>query len=236
MPLKKIFSILLLFAAFQAHSQQKVTQQALYWIRYQNQLKLSSKFYWINEAENRRFFSPDVQNLIIAHSHVHYKRGPWDFGAGLTLSWSYAQIPENGYQYAAFEIRPFAEASHERKLGKIFLQNRLRIDNRFLQASKDQGVWEDSNYMMRLRYRLQARVVLKRKDDVPTIGLKVADEIMLNTKQNLFDQNRIYLSTDFRVSKKITLEPSYVHVYQQRLGMDEFFSRHVIRFSVIHKI
>lgn len=234
--MKKIILILFLFEVFQAHSQQKVTQQAMYWIRYQNQLKLSSKFYWINEAENRRFFSPDVQNLIIAHSHVHYKRGPWNFGGGLTMSWSYAQIPENGYQYAAFEIRPFAEASNEQKLGKIFLQNRLRIDNRFLQVSKDQGVWEDSYYMMRLRYMLQARVVVRRKDDIPTISLKFGDEIMLNTKQNLFDQNRIYIATDFVVSRKITLEPSYVYVYQQRLGKDVFFSRHAIRFSVIHKI
>ena len=234
--MKKILIVLFLLPAANVHSQRIVYQQALYWIRYQNQLTFSPKYYWINEVENRRFFNPDVENLIIAHSHFHYKPGKWDFGAGLTMSWSYAQKPENGFQYVGFEIRPFVEASNEQKLGKIFLQNRLRIDNRFLQLAGDQSIWDGAYYVMRLRYRLQARMVLKKKDDIPTIGLKIGDEFMVNTKQNLFDQNRIYVSSDFRISRKISLEPSYVHVYQRRAGRDEFFSRHVIRLSIIHKL
>lgn len=234
--MKKTLSILLLLGAYQAHSQRIVTPQYLYWIRYQNQLALSPKYYWVNEIENRRFFNPDVENQLIAHSHFHYKPGKWDLAGGLTLSWIYAQKPEDGFQHAVFEIRPFLEASNELQIGKIYFQNRLRVDNRFFQANRQQTILEDTYYVMRLRYRVQARIVLKRKEDIPTIGLRVGDEIMLNTKQKTFDQNRIYISMDFAVLKNLSLEPSYVYVYQQRIVKDEFLSRQVIRFSLIHRI
>ncbi|MDH4297706.1 MAG: hypothetical protein OEV74_15615, partial [Cyclobacteriaceae bacterium] len=73
--MKKTLSILLLLGVYQAHSQRTVTPQYLYWIHYQNQLVLSPKYYWVNEIENRRFFNPDVENQLIAHSHFHYKPG-----------------------------------------------------------------------------------------------------------------------------------------------------------------
>ncbi|HMG88603.1 MAG TPA: DUF2490 domain-containing protein [Chryseolinea sp.] len=233
--MKKVFLVGFLLKITLAVGQSVVYPQALYWIRYQNQLNITPKFYWINEIDNRRFFDPSVENQLIMHSRVHYLKDRWAFGAGLTFSWIYSQIPENGYSHSIAEVRPVIEGAYEFPVRKVLIQQRLRIDNRFIEESQDQSVWEDSFYIFRFRYRLMARIPLKVNDDgVTTIWLRLSEEIMLNNKENTFDQNRLYASTEFVLNKKLTLETGYIYIYQQRFGTEDFFSRHVVRFSIIH--
>lgn len=214
-----------------------VNQQSLYWLRYQNQLFFSPSFYWSNEIDNRRFFNPDVQNQLIFHSRLHFKKGNWDFATGLTFSSIFAQKPENGYDHTVIEIRPVAEVTHELPIGKFFFQNRLRLDNRFFEEDREKSIFEESIYVLRIRYRAQFRIPLKtNSEQLATITLRIADEVMFNHIKNTFDQNRIYATTDFYLSKKFTLETGYIYIFQQRFGEDEFFKRHVIRLSVLHKI
>jgi Protein of unknown function (DUF2490) len=235
--LKKIFFIVLFLSLGSAHAQSIVNHQFLYWIRYQNQLNLSSKFYTINEIDNRRFFDPNVENQFIMHSRLHYKPGRWDFGGGLTFSWIYAQKPENGYMHSVSEVRPVVEASYESPVGKSLLQHRVRIDNRFIEESQDQSVWENSFYIFRLRYRILARIPLRVNDEgTATITLRLSEEIMFNNKENTFDQNRVYASTEFYVNKSLSIETGYIFIYQQRFGMDEFYARNVVRFSLLHRM
>ena len=210
--------------------------QYLYWLRYQNQLIFSPKLYWNNDIDNRRFFNPDVENQLILHSRLHYKRGHWDFGGGITFSWAFAARPEYGFNHAVSEIRPVIEASHEVLIKEIGIQNRFRIDNRFFEVDEE-SVLDTTFYVTRFRYRLQARIPLKQNDDnVTTISLRVADEIMFNSKQNTFDQNRIYATGEFYLNKNFSLEFGYIYIYQQRFGTDDFFKRNVLRFSVFHKV
>lgn len=236
-PLKKIILLAFLLRFTLTHGQSVVHNQALYWIRYQNQLNFSPKFYWINEIDNRRFFSPDVENQLIMHSRLHYMNGRWNFGGGLTFSWIYAQIPENGYSHSTAEVRPVIEGSYEIPMQKLFFQQRLRIDNRFTQESQDQSVWKDSFYVLRFRYRLQARIPIKTDNEgKPSIFPRVSEEIMFNNKENTFDQNRIYTSAEFSLNRNFVFEAGYIWIYQQRFGTEEFFSRHVVRFSIIHNL
>jgi Protein of unknown function (DUF2490) len=220
-----------------SQAQRLVNHQSLYWLRYQNQLIVSPTFYWSNEVDNRRFFDPDVQHQFIFHSRFHYKRKRWDIGAGLTMSWIFAQKPENGFDHSTAEVRPVAEVSYDQPIGKIVFQNRLRIDNRFIEENQEHNVWEESFYVLRIRYRAQFKIPLKvNSDNITTISLKVADEIMFNNEENTFDQNRLYLTGEFYLNKKLSLEAGYLYIYQQRFGLEEYFSRNVVRFSVLHRI
>ena len=89
----------------------------------------------------------------------------------------------------------------------------------------------------RFRYRAQVRIPLwKDEGNNPRLTLRVADEIMLNNTANTFDQNRIYFSAEFYMSKSISLEPGYIYIYQQRFRTEEYFARNVIRFSFLHRI
>jgi Protein of unknown function (DUF2490) len=222
--------------AYALHAQPTSTQY-LYWLRYQNQITFSPSLYWTNEADNRRFFNPDVESQLIFHSRLHLKKGKWDFGTGLTYSLVFAQKPEVGYDHSTAEIRPVIEASFEQPVGKTLFSNRIRIDNRFIQSDPDQNVFEESIFVMRFRYRVQLRIPIRTNDEgVTSISLRLADEIMLNNKYNTFDQNRIYATAEFRLDKHFSLETGYLYIYQHRLNAEEFYSRNVFRFSILHKI
>lgn len=230
-------TLILLVFSFSRVNSQEVYHQSLYWVRYANQISFSPKVQWNNEIDNRRFFDPDVENQLIIHSRLHYRWGKWEAAGGLTLSWIFAQKPEQGYDHAIAEVRPVAELSHEQPIGKVFFQNRLRVDNRFVQENPDESVWEESFFVLRFRYRAQLRIPLKKNDEeIPLVSLRVGDEIMFNSKENTFDQNRINVTFDVYITRHITFEPGYVYIYQQRFGTEDFFARHVIRFSILHKI
>jgi hypothetical protein len=234
---KPLFLFFVLAAGGTVSAQRVVNHQALYWIRYQNQLTFSPIIYWNNEFDNRRFFDPDVQNQFIIHSHLHYKKNMWDVGAGLTASWAYAQKPEQGYDRTVNEMRAVQEVSHELPMGKISFQNRIRLDHRFFQEDQEKSVFEESMYVFRFRYRAQVKIPVKKNNKgLTTIGIRLADEIMLNHTKNTFDQNRIYVTGDFYLTDNFTFELGYIYIYQQRFGQDEFFERHVARFTLLHRL
>jgi hypothetical protein len=234
---KLLFVFIILGFADKVAAQRVVNHQALYWIRYQNQLSFSPTIYWSNEFDNRRFFDPDVQNQFIIHSHLHYKKSRWDVGAGLTASWAFAQKPEQGYDRAVTEMRAVQEVSYDLPLRKVSFQNRIRLDHRFFQKNPETSVFEESMYVFRFRYRAQVKIPVKKNDiGTTTITLRVADEIMLNHTENTFDQNRIYVTGDFYLTDNFTFELGYIYIYQQRFGQDEFFERHVARFTLLHKL
>jgi hypothetical protein len=208
--------------------------QLMYWTRYQAQITFSPAFYWHNEIDNRRFIDPDVQSQLIMHSRLHYRHKAWDFGGGLTLSWTFSPDKHVEVTQPVTEIRPAVEATHESRFRFGTLSNRLRLDNRFFEVDKLEGFSDDYLFVARLRYRIQARVPVS-KTTHGDVAAKIADEIMVNSKENLFDQNRIYASIDLPISKRFSAEVGYVYIYQQRFATDNFIQRHVMRFTLSHK-
>jgi hypothetical protein len=234
---KYALGFLFFSGVFTSQAQRVVHEQSLYWIRYQNMLIFSPKWYWTNEIDNRRFFDPDVEHQLIIHSRLHYKKERWDFASGFTSSWIFAQQPELGYDHSVNELRIVNEAAYELPLGKVFFQNRVRLDHRFFQENPDKSVFEESYYVLRFRYRAQVRIPLKKNEtNEPLISLRIADEIMFNHTGNTFDQNRIYVSTEWYLTKKLSVETGYIYIFQQRFGREEFFERHVIRLTLTHRI
>jgi hypothetical protein len=232
-----LLTALLPIISISCYSQSKTTTQALYWLRYHNQLQFSPSVYWANEFDNRRFFGHDVANQFIIHSRVHFKKERWDYAAGITASWVFAQIPENGYDHSTLELRPVIEASYEIPFRTWALINRLRIDNRFFEVNEQESIFEHADFTLRLRYRLLGKFPIKRNEEgEASMHIRIADEIMINHRENLFDQNRIYANYDVAISKSFTLDVGYIYIYQQRFGRDDFFERHVFRFSVLHKV
>jgi hypothetical protein len=229
--------ILILLGTGQTLAQKTYYTSDLYWLRYQNQLIFSPTLYWTNEFDNRRYFSPNLEAQFILHSRIHKKVKKWDFGAGLTYSVQYTNIPENGYREPRHEFRPVVEASHEFPFKKVFVQNRVRIDNRFLQVDPEVPLFDDYQYVMRFRYRLQVRIPIVKNEAGATIfGFKVLDEIMFNSNKNFYDQNRVYLMIDYAINKSLAIETGYIYIDQHAYGREEYYARNVFRFTLTHRI
>jgi hypothetical protein len=160
----------------------------------------------------------------------------WDLATGLTSSWAYAAIPEDGYDHSVHELRPVLEASFEQPVNKILVQGRIRNDFRFFQEDPEKSVFTESFFVMRTRFRLQARIPLIMKDQTTRLSVRIADEIMFNDRENTYDQNRVYVTFEYFIEKRLSLETGWLYIHQQRFGRDEFFERNVIRFSVLHKV
>jgi hypothetical protein len=213
---------------------QTSAQQYQYWIRYQNQLSFSPSLYWVNEIDNRRYVDPDIAYQLIIHTRLHYKIKRFDFGAGLTYSLYFSSRSASTYDKPLSEIRPVVEASHEFPLWKVFIQNRIRVDDRYLQSGPEYSVFEESTHIYRFRYRLQLRIPITRNDDgTPRSLIRLSDEIMINSGHNdydLFDQNRIYISYETPLSKRLGVEVGYLYLHQ------ELYDKNVLRVALLHRI
>jgi hypothetical protein len=235
-PLKKIHLLLGLWLCSLCCCAQTTHHQSLYWLRYQNQLIFSPQLYWCNEFDTRRFFGQDVQNQFILHSRLHYRIKKWDLATGVTSSWAYAAIPEDGYDRSVHEIRPVLEVSYEQPLGKTFLHGRIRTDYRYFEEDPVESVFKESFFVLRTRFRLQARIPLIRDEETTKLSVRVADEIMFNNRENTYDQNRVYITFEYFLQKQLSLEMGWLYIHQQRFGRGEYFDRNVVRFSILHKV
>lgn len=236
------FLLVLIFLKSAARAQKTVTNQSLYWLRYYNQLTINEKWTWHNEIDDRRFFEKSRQHHLIMHSRLHYKFFQnVDAAFGLTYSLQSPQDPNSINSLVVPELRPFQEVNFSNVVSKKFtLQQRFRIDERFIHKNNGKDLLDGYDCNFRFRYRLQANFKISKDKANDTTVLKVADELMINAGSNIiynvFDQNRIYIVVEQGINKNISFELGYLYWFQQRVTGNQFFSRNIIRWTLYHKI
>ena len=236
------FLLLLIFLNPLVKAQKTVTNQSLYWLRYNNQLTVNEKWAWHNEIDDRRFLENSRQHHLIMHSRLHYQFFRNTAAAfGLTYSLQSPQDPNSINTLVVPELRPFQEISFSNVFSKKFtLQQRFRIDERFIHKNNGKDLLDGYDFNFRFRYRLQANFKISKDKAKDTTVLKVADELMINAGSNIiynvFDQNRFYIGAEQGISKKMSFELGYLYWFQQRVTGSQFFSRNIIRLTLYHKI
>lgn len=219
----------------------QVTRQSLYWIRYYNQISLNESVTWHNEIENRRFFEHNQQHHFIAHSRLHLKLlENVDVALGMTYSLQSPQDPNSESNLKVPEIRPAQEINYSIPITrKITLQNRIRIEERFINKNDGEVLMDGYDFNFRFRYRLQATYKLNKEDAKVSTILRIGDELMINAGakiiHNHFDQNRVYIGLEQGLHKNFSVELGYFHWYQQRSNGYQFFDRDIVRLTIHHK-
>jgi hypothetical protein len=223
-------------------AQKSVIHQNLYWLRYYNQLCFSNKMVWHNEFENRRFLNSNQQHHFILHSRLHYKFLPnLDAGIGLCYSRQSPQIENSSTNFVIPEIRPEQEINLMNTFSKQFsIQHRFRLDERFIHKNNGKDLIPGYDFNFRFRYRFQAVITTKNKTAKFPTNFKIANEIMLNSGKNIiynqFDQNRISISLEKRIINSVSAELGFIHWYQQRTSGIDYFSRNILRLTILHKL
>jgi hypothetical protein len=239
--MKNIITILILLP-LGLKAQKITTNQNLYWLRYYNQLTLNDKWVWHNEIEDRRFMERNRQHHLIIHSRMHYKiRQNLDVALGLTYSLQDPQDPNSSSELTVPEIRPVQEINYTIPVSKrLAIQQRLRIDERFIHKNNGQELTDGYDFNVRFRYRLQANLRLDKENIKHPVTLKVSNEIMFNAGSNIvynqFDQNRVYGGIERVFNKNLSAELGYLHWYQQRPLNNQFFERNIIRLTLYHRL
>lgn len=237
------YTILLSLLVSTAYAQRENISQNLFWMRYANTTalknpKLSLQF----EAEGRRFFETYERHHFITHGRLHYRVAPqFNIAGGITYSRQSSQFPFRDQNLVVPEIRFVQEANYNIPVSKrVSIQQRLRIDYRFIRRNNGFELLEGNNFNVRFRFRLQGSILLNKDLSKNPTMLKISNEVMVNAGSrityNIFDQNRIYLGLEKRFSKALAGEIGYLHWYQQTAAGNVFFDRNIIRTTLFHNL
>ncbi len=224
-----------------SYAQKKIVNQQQIWYSYFNQAEFGSKWFLFSELENRQFFKPCVENQLLIRAHLHYRMHKhWDIAAGFGYFLLCTQDPAKPSKLLNPELRPFIEANNNFSWGRLTLTNRLRAEERFVHKVAAGELADGYNTNSRFRYRLGLDFVMLKTKKQHILKLRFNDEVMLNvpTKlvKNVFDQNRAYLGVSYTPPGPITFEAGYIHWFQQRASLTDYFDRSILRFSITHKV
>ena len=234
------FFFILINYVLNAQTNKNVDHQSLIWTRYYNQLELNEKWSIHSEFDNRVFINPIIQNLFAIRIQGRYKISEQvELGSGF----AYFNIATQNFDIDSGFNKPEYRLQHDitwkQNLGKINLNQRYQIEERFFQNFDSQALKSGTTFMMRFRYRLQGDYTFWKKDKqfLKTI---IYDEIMINAGskivENTFDQNRIYAGLQYGVNSNLAVEIGYMNSFQQRVSGEDYYDRNIIRLSIYHKL
>lgn len=223
-----------------AQTEKKVEHQSLLWTRYCNQLELNNKWSIHSEFDNRIFINPIVQNLFVIRVQGRYKISELlELGSGFAYFNVSTQDPDIDSGFNKPEYRLQQDLTLKQNFGKISLNQRFQIEERFFRNFDSQGLKGGTTFAMRFRFRLQGDYTLwkKEKQFLKTI---ISDEIMINVGskivKNTFDQNRIYAGIQYGINSSLAVELGYMNSFQQRASGIDYYDRNILRFSIYHKL
>ena len=218
----------------------KVDHQNLVWTRYYNLLTINSKWSIHTEFDNRVFLNPVKENLFVIRSQGRYKINEHlETGLGFAYFSVYTQNPSVDFDFEIPEYRIQQDITYKSSLKKFTLNQRLKIEERFIHNSTGIELIPNTTFYWRFRYRLQIEYPLWKKENQYLKAI-VNDELMFNGGKNVanntFDQNRIYASLQYGLNKNFSIELGYLNSFQKRATGVDFYDRNIIRFSIFHKM
>lgn len=237
-----LFFMLMFSLNIQSSAQRSVIKQNLYWLRYYNQLSLNKKMTWHNEIDDRRFLENHRRQQLIIHSRLHYQFiKNLDAAVGMSYSSQSPQDPHSSSGLTIPEFRPVQEISFINPFSRKFsLQQRLRVDERFIHRNNGVNLIEGYDFHIRFRYRIQMSYRINEVEDKIPLTAKFSNEIMINSGSRFadrrFDQNRIYSGLETGLIENLSAELGFLHLFQQRATTNQFFEKNIIRLTIYHKI
>jgi Protein of unknown function (DUF2490) len=112
---------------------------------------------------------------------------------------TYSEVPG---EINTYEHRLFEQYLHGYNLGKLSIQNRYRIEHRFMHPP-------DSSFTrQRIRYRVQLSHPLYEN-----WFLNVTDEVFFNLDEPVFDQNRLFVGLGYHLNKNISIQTGYLKLH-----------------------
>ncbi len=220
----RFFTLIILFifldlSAF-AHSHQE--DDLGLWINNNVALPITEKVHTRFQISPRFLDNVTDISQFILHSVIGYKVSD-NFSVWQGHAWNNTYIP--GIRR---EQRMYQEFIYQKRFSKLRLENRVRLDERFLQNS--------GSTTFRPRYRLKAYFPLSK-----SLDLVAFDEIFLNLTsssdgpQRGIDQNRIFIGLAKDISSNVSVEGGYQlqHVNSPTPSLDKFNHFILFNFNVI---
>lgn len=223
-----------LLQTFASKGQKNIDHQQLLWLRYNLKVQLNTKYQIRQEIEERTYWFPLRQHQFISRTLVERKLAKgWNAATGLTcFLQAWPQEPNKREYENVTELRPQVELAYTQTFTeKWSLHHRYWAELRFFEQID--GSFAFSN--TRVRYKLELSYAPSSK-----ITLRAFNEIFINAGNNIvlnvFDQNRVGGSIQYLMFKNFGVELGYFNWFQQRPSGLDFYSRDIVRFSILHTL
>ena len=213
-------------------AQKQVDKQALFWVRYDVQLK-TQNYKWQQEIEERVYTNLRQHQLLIRTS-VHKSLRP---GISGNIGFCYfeqttPQDPDTSLHIKRQELRPHVTFNLKNTMSDNWsFEQRLMNELRFFEQGNNNFPYGN----FRLRYQLQSNHKLGEK-----WGLSLFNEVMFNIGStvifNSFDQNRLGAFFRYKPNKSLALDLGCFNWYQQLPTGSDYVSRTIFRFTLHHKL
>lgn len=212
---KYLILTVLLFLSMISKTYSQTETQYAGWLAIYHKQKITEKLGYMLDVQYRTdkqfsktsayFFRPGITYDVTKNQTA---------GAGYVIFGSYEDEASSRIFYA--ENRIWEQYQIQAKIGKASLNNRLRLEQRFINT-------ENGGFSQRLRYYIRSQVPLVKVDTSFEKGIYMAlqNEVFVNIRHkeragnSFLDQNRSYVSFGYRFSKKIDAELGYQYIYSK---------------------
>lgn len=168
------------------------------WYVYNGNQSFKQKWNWANEFQYRSYdMGIDLQQIVV-RTGIGYNLSENNNNILLGYAFVYSEnyIP-NGVKADNIENRIFQQLISKQNFGRVFIQHRYRLEERFL----------ESGFQVRFRYSLGLNIPLNHKTMEPrTVYLSVSDEIFLIAQASVFDRNRLYGGIGYVINNDLKIE------------------------------
>lgn len=196
----KVIVLLLLFKGLLTH--QAATAQDAdtgNWLMYFGNQAINDRWNWHNEIQYRSYnFIGDTEQLLL-RTGIGYNLS--ERNNNLLLGYGYIHSQPyltNGLQKAKVdEHRIFQQFINRHALGRVYIQHRLRAEERFL----PDGFKIRGRYFVSLNIPLNQSTVTKN-----SLYVSAYNELFVNAQDNLFDRNRVYAGLGYGFHRAIRVE------------------------------
>ena len=231
-----LVSLLIIITNLSSYGQ-SIVHQDLLWMRYYNKLNFTEKFSLHTEFEERMYVNPyrEHQRLLPRIGINYSPINDIEFNIGFTYFQQYLPHDAKTSPSLFNEFRPHQSVSLTNNNSRFKVKTRLQLEQRFVEQA-------DKSFGFNLRERLMIQLVFPiiRKNNISRLEAIVFNEIMVQQgsglRYNFFDQNRIGGGLKSSINKALQIEAIFFKWHQQQSTLVDYFSRNIVRLSLIHTI
>jgi len=249
---KRVIGLILLILVFnlilsnenRAFSQREVTTQHQVWTQYFYNVRMKDKWLWNGDVLyrwkdlNGQALQAGIRNGLTYHfkqpitvtlGYVYFLHFPSDKNKNAFLD------------YTRQEHRPWQQVMTNSKWGRLMIQHRYRLEQRFMENVPFGRHTGDFRFNFRMRYQLSLQYPLNKKEvSKGTLSVITYSELMVNFGKNIvydyFDQDRSLIGFSYNITKSFVTTLGYQYIWQQRQTPGRFNSTNCLRLTFIHNI
>lgn len=209
----RIIKILLLIICFCNHSYSQKSEIGN-WFAYFGNQKINKKWNWHNEVQYRNYNFIGDTNQLLLRTGIGYNLTEDNnvlIGYGFINTQKY--LPNSDQKVDTNEHRIYQQFITRQKAGKVFLQHRYRLEERFI----------SNDFQLRLRYLLGINIPINKKTlEKNALYLSSYNEIFMNLEKPLFDRNRLYGALGFVINKNFKVEAGIMAQILENSNRNQF--------------